>query len=237
MAPNAPRAQSRFSAHSSSAKEAKAGGSVETLFESFFLPPFMGDAAGDFGVVFKKYSPFANNASAPAAVDTASSPLLRRTAAVGHVSLAAARMRAEKPPGGATSSTGISAASAALTPPKLASSRHAPTKKRPVAQSAAHTPIHGEASSFASTSSSVGAFPKGPPSSTKETTYDASGLASHIATSTNVPLVSMPTLARFTTESFVVPAALRSASCAGVSTCSTTTTRCPARANRSAFAA
>ena len=65
----------------------------------------------------------------------------------------------------------------------------------------------------------------------------ASGDASHIAVSTSVPRVSTATFSRFTTVSFVLVLARRSASCAGVSVCSTTTTLCPARANRSALAA
>ena len=191
--------------------------------------------------VFAKYPPTRKSSSAPAAVSSSStepseaSPRRRRTEASGAMSRTAAAHAALRPPGGATISTGLSAASVALAPVSAASSRQAPTRNRPAAQSAAHAPIQGPPARASPAS------PASPPSwsigiSTSATTYAASGLASVIAASTSVPRVSTPTFSRATTESFA-PAARRAASCAGVSTCSTTTTRCPARARRSALAA
>mmetsp|Transcript_1254 Transcript_1254/g.5432 ORF Transcript_1254/g.5432 Transcript_1254/m.5432 type:complete len:236 (-) Transcript_1254:1099-1806(-) len=170
-----------------------------------------------------------------------------RIEASGVASLSAGITRAPTPPGAHTISTGLSAASAPRRPPAKASSRHAPRRNLPVAQSAAHTPIQVPpvSSSGWSVPSGLGArfsavLSRLVLSSTSRmaTQYVASGDASVMPVSTSVPRVSTATFSRVTTLSLTdLSLALRSASCAGVSVCSTTTTLCPARARRSALAA
>mmetsp|Transcript_3874 Transcript_3874/g.17081 ORF Transcript_3874/g.17081 Transcript_3874/m.17081 type:complete len:231 (-) Transcript_3874:908-1600(-) len=174
--------------------------------------------------------------------ELADAALNDRIDASGVASLSAGIARSPAPPGAHTISTGLSAASAPRRPPAKASSRHAPRRNLPVAQSAAHTPIQraGSSSSASSAPSGLGArFSTGLSSTSRMATqYVASGDASVMPVSTSVPRVSTATFSRMTTLSFTdLSLALRSASCAGVSVCSTTTTLCPARARRSALAA
>ena len=150
----------------------------------------------------EKYPPRRKSSSAPAACRRA--PRRRRRAAAAHERRPARRLgRRRRTPsraraGGATISTGRSAASVALAPVSAASSRHAPTVEPPGGAIRGARADPGSVGS-SSSSSSPPSRSSDPVISTSATTYAASGLASVIAASTSVPRVSAPTFSRATT--------------------------------------